>query len=151
MIRARVAPSLAGPLFINGARTALANDLFVRRNHGRMLLRLDDLQPDPKRPSQAEQTIQDLRWFGIEWHDTVCQSCRLAVYQDAIERLKRDRFIYPCFETEEELKAKLEFRRKRNQPQIYDRAMLSLTDKQRHDAEAGGKRPHWRLRLSAAP
>ena len=148
MIRARVAPILAGPLLISGARVALANDLFVRRNRGRMLLRLDDLQPDPKRPSLTEQAIQDLRWFGIEWHDTVCQSDRLAVYQDAIERLKRDRFIYPCFETEEELKAKLEFRRKRNQPQIYDRAMLSLTDKQRHDAEAGGKRPHWRLRLS---
>lgn len=26
--------------------------------------------------------------------------------------------------------------------------MLALTDKQRHDAEAGGKRPHWRFKLS---
>jgi glutamyl-tRNA synthetase len=70
------------------------------------------------------------------------------VYQEAIERLKRENFIYPCFETEEELKAKQEFRRKRNQKLIYDRAMLSLTAKQRLDAEAGGKRPHWRFKLS---
>src|SRR6202041_3088435 len=56
--------------------------------------------------------------------------------------------VYPCFETEEELKAKQEFRRKRNQSPIYDRAMLSLTAKQRQDAEAGGKRPHWRFKLS---
>jgi glutamyl-tRNA synthetase len=92
--------------------------------------------------------MQDLRWFGIEWQTSFCQSARLDVYQEAIERLKRDKFLYPCFESEEELKAKQEFRRKRNQSPIYDRAMLSLTDKQRHDAEAGGKRPHWRLKLS---
>jgi glutamyl-tRNA synthetase len=56
--------------------------------------------------------------------------------------------LYPCFESDEELKAKQEFRRKRGQSTIYDRAMLKLTSKQRHDAEAGGKRPYWRFKLS---
>jgi glutamyl-tRNA synthetase len=92
--------------------------------------------------------MQDLCWLGIVWDDMIRQSDRLPLYQDAIERLKRDGFLYPCFESDEELKAKLEFRRRRGQPQIYDRAMLRLTDKQRRDAEAGGKRPHWRFRLS---
>ncbi len=70
------------------------------------------------------------------------------VSRTTIERLKRDNFLYPCFESEEELKAKHEFRRKRNQPPVYDRAMLSLTARQRQAAEAGGKRPHWRFKLS---
>ena len=146
MIRVRFAPTPTGNLFVSGVRVALANYLFARRNSGEMLLRLDDL--DPGRSIHADQIMQDLRWAGIDWTTSFRQSERLDLYQDTIEGLKSDKFIYPCFESEEELKAKQEFRRKRNQSPIYDRAMLRLTDKQRTDAEAGGKRPHWRFKLS---
>jgi glutamyl-tRNA synthetase len=148
MIRVRFAPSPTGHLFVSGARVALANYLFARRNNGVMLLRLDDLDEERCRPAHADAIMQDLQWFGIGWQASFRQSERLDLYKDAIERLKRDGFLYPCFESEEELKAKQEFRRKRGQPIIYDRGMLRLTDKQRQDAEAGGKRPHWRFKLS---
>jgi glutamyl-tRNA synthetase len=148
MTRVRFAPTPTGHLFVSGARVALANHLFARRSKGRMLLRLDDLDQERSRPAHAEQIMQDLHWFGIEWDMSFRQSERGEIYRATIERLQRDQFLYPCFESEDELKAKLEFRRKRNQPAIYDRAMLSLTAKQRQDAEAGGKRPHWRLKLS---
>ncbi len=146
MIRVRFAPTPTGNLFVSGLRVALANYLFARRNSGEMLLRIDDL--DPERSIHADQIMQDLRWAGIDWTNSFRQSERLELYQDTIEGLKKDKFIYPCFESDEELKAKAEFRRKRNQSPIYDRAMLKLTDKQRMDAEAGGKRPHWRFKLS---
>jgi glutamyl-tRNA synthetase len=148
MIRVRFASAPTGHLLISGARVALANYLFARRHSGEMLLRVDDLDTERCRPAHAEAIRQDLQWFGIGWQNSVRQSDRLERYRDAIERLKRDGFLYPCFESEEELKAKQEFRRKRGQPLIYDRAMLRLTDKQRSDAEAGGKRPHWRFKLS---
>jgi glutamyl-tRNA synthetase len=148
MTRVRFATAPTGHLLVNGARVALANYLFARRGGGQLLLRLDDLDKERSRPVYAEQIMQDLRWFGIDWHSAVRQSERLDLYHDTIERLQRDRFLYPCFESEDELRAKQEFRRKRNQPPIYDRAMLSLTAKQRADAEAGGKRPHWRFKLS---
>ena len=148
MIRVRFAPTPTGHLFVSGARVALANHLFARRGEGQMLLRLDDLDQDRARPAAVDQIIQDLRWFGIGWQEAFRQSERVELYERAIERLKREGLIYPCFESEEELKAKQEFRRKRNQSPIYDRAMLRLTDKQRLDAEAGGKRPHWRFKLS---
>jgi glutamyl-tRNA synthetase len=148
MIRVRFAPAPTGHLLVSGARLALANYLFARRHGGEMLLRLDDLDTERFRPAHAEAILQDLQWFGIGWPHSFRQSERLELYRDAIERLKRDGFLYPCFESDEELKAKQEFRRKRGQPLIYDRAMLRLTDKQRRDAEAGGKRPHWRFRLS---
>jgi glutamyl-tRNA synthetase len=148
MTRVRFAPTPTGNLYVSGVRVALANYLFARRTNGQMLLRLDDLDQERSRPVHAEQIMQDLRWFGIEWQTSFRQSERQELYQATIERLKRDKFLYPCFESEEELKAKQEFRRKRNQSPIYDRAMLRLTDKQRHDAEAGGKRPHWRFKLS---
>lgn len=148
MTRVRFAQRPTGNLLLSGVRVALANDLFARRTGGHMLLRLDDLDPERSRPADADQIRQDLCWFGIDWHSSYRQSERSAVYQATIERLIRDRLLYPCFESEEELKAKQEFRRKRSQSPIYDRAMLSLTQKQRQDAEAGGKRPHWRFKLS---
>ena len=46
MIRVRFAPTPIGNLFVSGARVALANDLFVRRSGGEMLLRLDDLDQE---------------------------------------------------------------------------------------------------------
>ena len=148
MTRVRFAPTPTGNLFVSGVRVALANHLFARRTDGQMLLRLDDLDNERSRPIHADQIMQDLHWFGIDWQTSFRQSERLDLYARTIERLKREKFLYPCFESEEELKAKQEFRRKRNQSPIYDRAMLRLTDKQRLDAEAGGKRPHWRFKLS---
>jgi glutamyl-tRNA synthetase len=148
MTRVRFAPTPSGNLFISGVRVALANYLFARRTKGTMQLRLDDLDAERSQPSHGEQIMQDLRWFGIDWDKSFRQTERQDVYQAAIERLQREQFLYPCFESEEELKAKLEFRRKRNQSLVYDRAMLSLTAKQRQDALAGGKRPHWRFKLS---
>jgi glutamyl-tRNA synthetase len=153
MTRVRFAPTPAGALFVSGLRVALANYLFARRTNGEMLLRLDDLDKERSRPLPAHKPVvdqikQDLHWIGIDWHSSFHQSERLDLYHETIERLKRDALLYPCFESDEELKAKQEFRRKRNQSAIYDRAMLKLTDRQRQDAEAGGKRPHWRFRLS---
>ncbi|WP_428485098.1 glutamate--tRNA ligase [Rhodopila sp.] len=148
MIRVRFAASPVGPLFVSGARVALANHLFARRGDGRLLLRLDDLDQERSSPAHVMQMMQDLRWFGIEWDDCAQQSERLELYLEAISRLKQRGLMYPCFESEAELRAKREFRRKRNQSTVYDREMLSLTARQRDAAEAGGKRPHWRLRLS---
>jgi glutamyl-tRNA synthetase len=148
MIRVRITATPTATLFLSTARVALANDLFARRGNGQMLLRLDDLDQERSRLNPADQIVQDLRWFGIQWHESFRQSERRELYQHSIECLQRDKFVYPCFESDDELKAKQEFRRKRNQSPIYDRAMLALTDKQRQDAEAGGKRPHWRFKLS---
>ncbi|HEX2941011.1 MAG TPA: glutamate--tRNA ligase family protein, partial [Rhodopila sp.] len=148
MIRVRFAPTPAGFLTVGGLRVALANDLFRRSHDGTMLLRLDDLDPQRCRPGSADQIMQDLVWFGVEWSSSFRQSERMELYRRTIEHLQRDQFLYPCFESEEELRAKQEFRRRRKQPLIYDRAMLSMTTAQRQAAEAKGKRPYWRLKLS---
>jgi glutamyl-tRNA synthetase len=144
MTRVRFAPTPSGHLFLAAARVALANDLFIRHRGGRMLLRIDDLE----KQQPIDPILQDLAWLGIKWNDSFRQSERMDLYNQTIEQLKRDKFIYPCFESEEELRAKAEFRRKRHQSVQYDRAMLRLTEKQRESAEAGGKQPHWRFKLS---
>jgi len=135
MIRVRfVAPSLGG-LLVTGARVALANMLFARSRRGHFTLRL---------PEGEDRIAADLRWLGIEW-DTVGTPVDSA---PAIEHLKAIGRLYPCFESEAELRAKHDQRIRRGRSAVYDRGMLKLTAEQRAAAEAGGKRPYWRFRLS---
>ena len=146
-VRVRFAPSPTGWLHVGNARIAIANWLFARRHGGAFLLRLDDTDPLRSRPKYAAAIEQDLHWLGLDWASLSRQSDRLDRYAAAAETLKAAGRLYPCFESEEELRAKREARLKRGKPPVYDRAMLSLTAEQRAAAEAGGKRPYWRFRL----
>ena len=147
-VRVRFAPSPTGFLHVGNARIALANHLFARRHGGRFLLRLDDTDRERSKPEYAVAIEQDLRWLGIAWDEFVRQSDRLDRYAEAAAALKRAGRLYPCFESEEELRAKREARLRRGKTPVYDRAMLRLTQDQRAAAEAGGKRPYWRFLLS---
>ncbi len=144
----RFAPSPTGYLHAGNARLALMNFLFARRHGGRFLLRIDDTDAERSRADYEEAIRHDLRWLGIDWDDSFRQSDRLDLYAAAAERLKASGRLYPCFETKQELDAKRERRARQKKPPVYDRVMLKLTDAQRQAAEAGGKRPYWRFRLS---
>ena len=146
--RVRFAPSPTGYMHVGNARLALVNWLYARRHGGHFLLRLDDTDTARSTDTYAEAIGHDLRWLGLDWDETFRQSARLDRYAEAAEALKRAGRLYPCFESEEELRAKREMRLKRGQAPVYDRAMLKLTAEQRAAAEAGGKRPYWRFLLS---
>ncbi len=150
MIRVRIALTPAGHLFLGSARVALANFWHARRHGGTVILRFDDLDQARCRPAFVDSMRRDLAWLGIGWESCVHQSERMASYQAAIAALTAAGRLYPCFESEEELRAKADQRRRRGQAAIYDRAMLRLTEAQRQAAEAGGKRPYWRFHLSDA-
>jgi glutamyl-tRNA synthetase len=146
--RLRIAVSPAGPLQVGPARIALANWLLARRLGGWITLRLEDA--DLGRDTEAAQAAirHDLTWLGLHWDDEASQSEHAGRYARAAETLKAAGRLYPCFESEAELNAKRARRLRQGQPAAYDRAMLKLTPAQRAAAEAGGKRPYWRFRLS---
>lgn len=148
MTRVRFAPSPTGLLHVGNARVALANFLFAHHSGGQFLLRFDDTDRERSKPELAHAIRSDLGWLGISWAEEFHQSDRLERYEDAAERLRRAGRLYPCFESEEELRVKREMRIRRGKPPVYDRAMLNLTVEQRAAAEAGGKRPYWRFLLS---
>jgi glutamyl-tRNA synthetase len=129
MIRVRFIAPASGSLLVTGARVALANAAFARSQRGHFTLR---------------SAASELGWLGIEW-DAVGEP---GDYASAIEHLKKIGCLYPCFESETELRAKQQHRVRHGRSAIYDRAMLKLTEEQRTTAEAGGKRPYWRFRLS---
>ena len=56
-VRVRFAPSPTGYLHVGGARTALFNWLFARRQGGKMILRIEDTDAERNKPepeSKAE-------------------------------------------------------------------------------------------------
>ncbi|GBQ84940.1 glutamyl-tRNA synthetase [Gluconacetobacter johannae DSM 13595] len=147
-MKLRFAPSPTGLIHVGNARQAIANALFARRHGGTFLLRIDDTDRDRSREEYVEALRTDLAWLGLDWDEYVRQSDRLDRYALAIERLKASGRLYPCFESEQELAAKREARIRMRKPPIYDRAMLRMTPEQRAQAEANGKVPYWRFRLS---
>jgi glutamyl-tRNA synthetase len=144
----RFAPSPTGYLHVGNARVALANWLVARKAGGRFLLRLDDTDTERSKPEYATAIEEDLRWLGLDWDGMFRQFERLDRYAAAAERLKASGRLYPCFESEEELAFKRERARRQGRPPVYDREALRMTPEQRARAEANGKRPHWRFRLS---
>jgi glutamyl-tRNA synthetase len=146
--KVRFAPSPTGYLHVGNARIALANALFARSQGGSFLLRIDDTDTERSRPEYEAAIEQDLSWLGIAWDESFRQSDRGAAYAEAAEKLKASGRLYPCFESEEELRFKRDMRLKQGKAPVYDRAMLRMTEAQRAQAEAGGKKPYWRFLLS---
>ncbi len=147
-MKLRFAPSPTGLLHVGNARAALVNWLFARQQGGQVLLRLDDTDTERSRAEYAVALEEDLRWLGLDWDEHFRQSDRMDRYAAAAERLKASGRLYPCLESEEELRAKREHRLRQGRPPLYDRGALNMTSEQLDRARANGKQPYWRFLLS---
>jgi glutamyl-tRNA synthetase len=146
-VTVRFAPSPTGRLHVGNIRTALINYLFARKQGGDFILRLDDTDQDRSTAEFARGIEEDVAWLGIVWTRLVHQSDRFACYAAAVEKLKGTGRLYPAYETPEELELKRKRQRARGKPPVYDRAALELSDAERAELEAAGRKPHWRFKL----
>ncbi len=143
----RFAPSPTGRIHLGNARTALFNYLFARRHAGRFILRFDDTDLERSREEYAQAIEVDLTWLGITPDLTVRQSQRFALYAAAADKLKAMGRLYPCFETADELDRRRKRQIGRGLPPVYDRAALKLTQEEKAELIAQGRKPHWRFQL----
>jgi glutamyl-tRNA synthetase len=150
-VRVRFAPSPTGSLHVGNARTALITWLFVRQHGGRFLLRIDDTDVERSKTEYEEEIEASLMWMGMDWDEKTRQRSRLDRYEEIIEKLREKGYLYPCYETPEELSLKRKTQLSRGLPPIYDRAALELTEEQKNKYETEGRRPHWRFKLDLIP
>ena len=143
----RFAPSPTGLLHLGNIRTALINWLYARTNNGKFILRIDDTDLERSKDEYISQIKYDLDWLGIDFDETFNQSSRFDRYREQFEKLKADGRIYPCYETSEELERKRKLLIAAGGKQVYDRSAMELTDQQKKDYEAEGRKPHWRFLL----
>lgn len=81
MIRARFAPSPTGYLHIGSARTFIFNWLYVRKQKGTMVLRIDDTDVDRNTEASLNSIYEGLNWLGLGWDEFYRQSERLDLHR----------------------------------------------------------------------
>ncbi|MCB0390804.1 MAG: glutamate--tRNA ligase [Bdellovibrionales bacterium] len=115
-IRVRFAPSPTGYLHVGGARTALYNYLYARKNHGTFVLRIEDTDQERSTEESLKMQIEDLKWLGLNWDEgphpenlqdngeygPYRQSQRLSIYNEYIEKLLESGKAFYCFMSDEE-------------------------------------------------
>ena len=100
----RFAPSPNGYLHLGHAFSALLNFDLARRAGGRLLLRIEDIDPARCRPEYEDAIYEDLGWLGVSWEATVRrQSDHLADYRHALGKLSAQGLVYPSFESRAEI------------------------------------------------
>lgn len=147
-VKTRFAPSPTGMLHVGNTRTALINWLFTKKYNGSFMLRMDDTDLARSKLEYEEAIKEDLRWLGLEWDSYAKQSERLARYEEIKQKLIKEKRLYPCYETQEELDMKRKLLLGRGLPPIYDRSALNLTEKQKEELLSQGRKPHYRFLLN---
>ncbi len=100
----RLAPSPNGYLHLGHAYSALLNFDLARQAGGRLLLRIEDIDPTRCRPEFEAAIEEDLAWLGIAWEKPVRrQSDHLSDYRAALDRLMSFGLVYPAFESRAEI------------------------------------------------
>lgn len=93
----RFAPSPTGHLHLGHALSALSVWRAAEAAGGRVLLRIEDIDPIRSKPDYAAAIEEDLAWLGLAWDGPVTrQSERMAFYAEALARLDARGLLYDC-------------------------------------------------------
>jgi glutamyl-tRNA synthetase len=138
-VRVRFPPSPTGYLHIGGARTALLNWLWARKNNGKLILRIEDTDAERSTSESIEGIIDGMTWLGLDWDEGPYFQTEFS--QDHIKaarRLLESGHAYKCFCTKEELDTKRAAALAAKQDVRYDGTCRNLTLEQIREIEARG-------------
>ncbi|MFN7906030.1 MAG: glutamate--tRNA ligase, partial [Pseudobdellovibrionaceae bacterium] len=116
-VRVRFAPSPTGYLHVGGARTALYNYLFAKKNNGKFILRVEDTDEVRSTDESLKMVLKDLEWLGLKWDEgpnpatlgdmgpygPYKQSQRKSIYAEVAQDLLSRGLGYYCFLTDAEI------------------------------------------------
>jgi len=144
----RLAPSPTGKLHVGHARTFLIAWLAARSAGGRVVLRIEDIDAGRVRDEARSAAVDDLRWLGLDWDEGPhLQSERLALYDEALDRLKSAELVYPCVCTRADIERAASAPHPEDEGPVYPG---TCAHRAASDARALGDRPFaWRFRTPA--
>jgi glutamyl-tRNA synthetase len=146
----RLAPSPTGAQHVGNARTYLIAWLSARARGGRVVLRIEDIDSPRVKPGAAEQALDDLRWLGLDWDgEPLVQTRRLAVYQEALRRLRERELVYPCTCTRADVERAASAPHADHEGPVYPG---TCAGRRAADAAGLGERPFaWRFHINQSP
>lgn len=159
-IRARFAPSPTGQIHVGNARTALFNWLFVRRQGGTFVLRIEDTDLERSEARYEAQLLDDLKWLGLDWDEgpdlggpygPYRQTDRMEIYRTTALRLVQERKAYYCFCSAEELERERQQAVAEHKPQIYSGKCRRLDPDEAQRRVANGEAAAIRLKIPEHP
>ncbi|MCA0934843.1 tRNA glutamyl-Q(34) synthetase GluQRS [Vibrio alginolyticus] len=101
----RFAPSPSGPLHFGSLVAALGSYFQAKANHGKWLVRIEDLDPPREMPGASEAILEALQAYQLLWDDEVVyQSQRHHLYQAQIDAWLENGDAYYCQCTRKQIK-----------------------------------------------
>lgn len=155
-IRVRFAPSPTGPFHIGGARSALFNWLFARKEGGKLILRIEDTDLERSTRESEENIKAALRWLGLDWDEGIDvggdygpyrQTERLDLYRQYTDKLLASGQAYYCYCTEEALEAERQAQMDRGETPRYTGRCRNLSGADRERLAAAGHKPTVRFQV----
>jgi glutamyl/glutaminyl-tRNA synthetase len=104
--KTRIAPTPSGFLHEGNAFAFIITAALAKIHGATILLRVDDLDNDRKRPEYVDDLFQTLHWLGVDWKEGPTdandleqrwsQMHRIPLYEAALERLREKGLVYAC-------------------------------------------------------
>jgi len=156
MVKLRFCPSPTGLMHLGNARTALFNALYAQHSQGIFLLRIEDTDAERSKSKYTEALQKDLLWLGLEWQEgpTVggdrgpyWQSQRQHLYDKYYEILQKNKLVYPCFCSEEQLALTRKVQRAAGNPPRYPGTCRHLTPQEIKEKQHQGLKATLRFKI----
>lgn len=151
----RFAPTPSGFLHLGNVFCSLLAWLYAKSSGGKIVLRIEDLDPQRCSLSKADALARELEWLGLTWDegaycsadsDSFFQSRRSDIYAHCFDLLQQQGLVYPCFCSRSELHA-AEAPHASDGRIIYAGTCRELTAAQR-SAKMQQRRPAWRIKVN---
>ena len=157
--RGRLAPSPTGNLHLGNAFAFLMAWLSVRSQGGRLVLRMEDIDPDRSRPEYTGGILRDLAWIGLDWDEgpdvggpcgPYVQSRRLPLYEAILAAFTEKGLVYPCYCTRKDLRTMAAAPHVGDEGVPYPGTCRTLAPSRCAEYERQGRRPALRLSVDAS-
>ncbi len=150
----RFAPSPSGYMHMGNLLAMLLAWLDVRALGGKMIFRMEDLDPARSKPEYIEALAGDLHWLGLDWDEgwpdpAYAQSRRTEIYEEAFRSLQARDLVYPCYCTRAERLAAASAPHTGEEIADAGCPCKQLSPAERRERERAGRRPAWKLRAPA--
>lgn len=136
IVRTRYAPSPTGLFHIGGARTALFNYLFAKKNNGDFVVRIEDTDIERNVEGGAESQLNNLKWLKIFPDESLLnpgnfgpykQTEKLHRYKELANKLLDEKKAYRCFCSVEKLEEDRKNAIENGTTPKYNKTCLSLS------------------------
>ncbi len=153
MTTGRLAPTPSGLLHLGNARSLLLAWLWARSAHGRVILRIEDIDTARCNASLAQSAIEDLQWLGLTCDnqkpgggvsDEFMQSARTELYRQKLNALIDAGLAYPCTCTRKDIEESASAPHGDDGP-VYPGTCRGRWQSAEHARAETGREPAWRF------